>query len=481
MNTSNPYTKRLLKSFILSTIVLFSPGCHYGDSLDYILKNGQLRVISRNGPTTYYADKAGPSGFEYELAQLFAAELGVNLQMRTAHNLEDILLSVERNDVDIAAAGLTAVKSSKKNFIFSHPYFDVTAQVIYQAGTKRPFKTADLTNKRIQVLAGSNHIETLKKLKTEHPEIHWESDPDKEVFDLLELVSTQAIDFIIIDSNEFIAQRSFFPSLRVGFNLPYNQQLAWLLKKSATNSRLQQRINIFFKKIEEDGTLEKLKERHYGHAININQAISHTFTRNMKLKLPRYKSLILKVATEYQIDWELLAAISYQESHWNPKATSPTGVRGMMMLTRLTASELNVSDRLDAAESLRGGARYFKDLKRRLPESIKEPDRTWFALASYNIGLGHVKDARLITDRRNGNSNLWLDVKQNLPLLRKSKWYKTVKYGYARGNEAVTYVQNIRHYYNILRWLDITKNRPLPPISVNEFVHPALNSTLMAM
>lgn len=481
MNHSNPYTKSLLKTLILLIAISFAAGCQYGDSLDYILEEGQLRVISRNGPTTYYKDKTGPTGFEYALASLFAHELGVDLKMRTAHNLEDILLSVQRNSFEIAAAGLTATQSRKNDFMFSRPYFDITAQVIYRAGTKRPFKVADLVDKNIMVLAGSNHIETLQKLKADYPRIHWSTAPDKEVFDLMEMVATEVIDYTIIDSNEFVAQRSFFPKLRIGFSLPDNHQLVWLLKKTANNSRLQQRINIFFENIEADGTLNKLKEQHFGHAGNVNQVGSHTFTRNMERKLPRYKELILQVATEYQLHWELLAAISYQESHWNPRATSPTGVRGMMMLTRATAGELNIENRLDAAESLRGGARYFKNLKRRLPEDIKEPDRTWLALASYNIGLGHLEDARVITERRGGDPDLWLDVKENLPLLRRSKWYKTVKYGYARGNEAVTYVQNIRHYYNILQWQDIAKNRPLPPTSVEEFVPSALKHTLSAM
>ena len=208
---------------------------------------------------------------------------------------------------------------------------------------------------------------------------------------------------------------------------------------------------------------------------------SHTFTRNMQRKLPKYKELIQTVAAEYQMDWHLLAAISYQESHWNPLATSPTGVRGMMMLTRATASELKIKDRLNVAQSLRGGARYLKKLKRRLPEDVTEPNRTWLALAAYNIGMGHLEDSRMITKDRGGNPNLWTDVKESLPLLRRRKWYQTVKYGYARGSEPVTYVQNIRRYYNILQWQDIAKNRPHPPTSIEEFISPTLEGTLSAM
>ncbi|MEH6635710.1 MAG: transglycosylase SLT domain-containing protein, partial [Halioglobus sp.] len=164
------------------------------------------------------------------------------------------------------------------------------------------------------------------------------------------------------------------------------------------------------------------------------------------------------------------AAIAYQESHWNPQAESPTGVRGMMMLTLPTAKEMAVSDRLDAGQSLRGGARYLKNIRRRLPDDITEPDRTWLALAAYNIGLGHLEDARVITDRQGGDPDLWLEVMERLPLLQKSKYFQNVRYGYARGLEAATYVQNIRHYYSILQWQDIPDNKALPPLRSEDYL-----------
>ena len=197
---------------------------------------------------------------------------------------------------------------------------------------------------------------------------------------------------------------------------------------------------------------------------------SHTFNRNMRKTLPNYQALIQQVADEYQLDWHLLAAIAYQESHWNPLATSPTGVRGMMMLTLPTARELGVENRLDPLQSLRGGARYLKNIKRRLPQRIAEPDLTWFALAAYNIGMGHLEDARVITQRLGANPDVWVDVMAHLPYLQKSKYYKTVRHGFARGTEPVTYVQNIRHYYSILEWQDIAQNRPLPPIKPDNYL-----------
>ena len=245
---------------------------------------------------------------------------------------------------------------------------------------------------------------------------------------------------------------------------------------------LRRRADEFLRRIEEDGTLAKLSEEHFGHTWDTNPVDSQTFNRRMRKRLPKYESIIRQVAEEYQLDWHLLAAIAYQESHWNPHAKSPTGVRGMMMLTQTTARELDIEDRLDPAQSLRGGARYFKKLRRRMPERIQEPDRTWFALAAYNIGRGHLEDARVITDREGGDPDRWTEVAERLPLLQKSKYYRNSKYGYARGSEPVTYVKNIRQYYNILSWRDIARNQPLPPVSTREFLPDILkNSRLSAL
>lgn len=142
----------------------------------------------------------------------------------------------------------------------------------------------------------------------------------------------------------------------------------------------------------------------------------------------------------------------------------------MMMLTLPTAREMGIEDRLDPVQSLRGGARYLKNIKRRLPKDIAEPDLTWFAMAAYNVGMGHLEDARVITERQGGDPHLWADVMERLPLLQKSKYYQNTRYGFARGSEPVTYVQNIRHYYSILQWQNITRNKPLPPEQTDEYL-----------
>ena len=261
------------------------------------------------------------------------------------------------------------------------------------------------------------------RLQVEHPELQWEEVKDLEFYDLLEQLENGEIDFTVVDSNQFMANRGFYAQLRVGFSIGEPADLAWAVSTRRSTDTLLQNMGGFFDELRDSGSMANLIERFYGHSEDMNQINSQTFMENMQRLLPEYKAMIEEVALEFDIDWRLLAAISYQESHWDPEARSPTGVRGMMMLTRATAKEMGVSNRIDARQSLRCGARYLNLLKERLHEDILEPDRSWFALAAYNVGYGHLLDARQITRELGGDPNLWAHVKENLPKLRQKKWY----------------------------------------------------------
>src|SRR5690606_3661040 len=200
-------------------------------------------------------------------------------------------------------------------------------------------------------------------------------------------------------------------------------------------------------KIRHNGVLAQIIERHYGHTDRFDYVGTRIFMRHIEERLPAYRATFEEAGTLSGTDWRLLAAMGYQESHWDPDAVSPTGVRGIMMLTRNTARHVGIDDRLDPEKSILGGANYFSMVKEKVPERITEPDRTWFALAAYNVGFGHLEDARILTQGQGGNPDRWMDVRERLPLLSQKKWYRQTKYGYARGHEPVIYVENIRSYY----------------------------------
>lgn len=443
---------------VLAGLFLGLSGCsrdaaQQGHLLQSIQTDGTLTVLTRVNPTTYYSYRDREQGFEYELAQAFAQELGVELRVETAPNIGQVLAELDAGSGQMAAAGLTITPQRRELYGFSPSYMTIRHQVLYKAGTRRPRKIDDLLGKRILVTANSGREEWLLELQKHYPDLQWLSEDDIDTQDLFEQVEQQQVDFAIIHSNEFAIHQGYYPNIRVGFEFRTPQYLGWAYPRDA-GADFEQAVQRFFQRVESDGTLERITERYYGHTEDSSQVGALTFYRLARQRLPRYEALFKKIATEFDIPWKLLAAISYQESHWDPHAASYTGVRGLMMLTQKTAEELGVQDRLDPEQSLRGGARYFRQMLDRLPIDIEEPDRTWIALAAYNIGYGHLQDARFITDFRGHDPNRWLDVKKHLPLLADRNWYPYTQYGRARGSEPVSYVHNIRNYYNLLNWYE---------------------------
>lgn len=461
----------VISPLLLVTALLLSAGCSRGDRLDAILERGELVVVSRNSPTTYYLDKNGAAGFEYDLARMFAEELGVELSMEPAFSLDALFTRLRRGEVDIAAAGLSLSAGREARFSHSVPYASQTPTVVYKAGNNRPRSLRDIGARELLVLRNSSHAETLLTLRDNgYPLLQWREIDEADSMELLARLEAGEGDLAVVDSHDFRVQQSLYPRLAEAFELGARQQIVWYFPPGPASAALKAEVDRFLRTLREDGRLERMREQHFGHAAVLSRIGSHTFARNMEAGLPPYRDLIRQVADEYQLDWHLLAAVAYQESHWNPLATSPTGVRGMMMLTSPTAREMGVKDRLDPLQSLRGGARYLKNIRRRLPDDIDEPDRTWMALAAYNIGMAHLEDARVLTERQGGDPHLWSEVMQRLPLLQKRQFYRTTRYGYARGQEAVTYVQNIRHYYSILQWQASPVDQLSPPQQVDDYL-----------
>lgn len=174
------------------------------------------------------------------------------------------------------------------------------------------------------------------------------------------------------------------------------------------------------------------------------------FLERTEKRLPKYKVLFKEAGQNLNINWKLLAAISYQESHWNPNAVSKSGVKGLMMLTEETSKEVGVNQRTDPRQSIVGGAIYLKKIYERLPNSITGSDRTWLSLAAYNIGYSHVLDAIKVTELLGHDHNSWEDIRNTLLLLSREEYYNFTKFGYIPGEEVRNYVQNVRVFYETL-------------------------------
>jgi len=473
---------RLLRSLACLAIALAAlTGCGSSDHLQEIRDAGVLRVLTRNSPTTYFEDRNGPTGFEYDLAQRFAEHLGVKLQIETQPSIDGIYANLNRGRADLAAAGLAITPKRQQEVDFGPGMLQIEQVVLIRAGGPAPSSLAELAGARVHVLAGSQAAEYLLGQQLLLPDLRWDESNDIETIDLLDQLEASEIDATIIDSNEFTANRAFYRNLRIAFKLDTSTQLAWALAKDPRNQRLREEVDAFFTKIKGDGTLAQIIDHHYARSANNDAYDATQFANNLQRTLPKYRDMIEQVAEDFDLDWRLLAAVSYAESEWQPTATSPTGVRGMMMLTNNTAKEVGVTNRTDPLQSLRGGARYLKSILQMLPTSIQQEDRMWFALAAYNVGYGHLDDARIIAERLGKDPNKWVDVKETLPLLQKSQWHEKTRYGYARGREPVRYVQNIRYYYNLLTWTEVAKQRTPPPKATDQYLPDTFDATLNAL
>ena len=439
--------------------------------LDQVLETGELRVVTRDSPTVYVTGPDGPSGPEYDLVQALADELDVNLVVESVETMAEVISTVYSGKAHMGAAGMSITDSRREFVNFGHPYQTVDMHLVYKLGTGKPRSIEEVIGRPIEVVGGTSHVDMLLMLKEVYPELEWTEHLDVTVTELLAKVAAGDLDLTVADSTSFNVQRHFYPHLRVALDLELGDPLAWAFPKGNGDSLLS-RADDFLIGIDRSGVLAQINDRYYGHTEKFDYVGTRNFIRHFESRLPRYRAMFEQAGAEWGVDWRLLAAIGYQESHWRSGAVSPTGVRGIMMLTQATARYLGVDDRVDPRNSIFGGAQYYARQTERVADSVVEPDRTWMALAAYNVGFNHLKDARMIVEWQAGNPDTWVDVSKALPLLAKRDWYSRVPFGYARGWEPVLYVNNIRTYYGILQWLTAAEDADIREFDLPDDIEP---------
>ena len=429
--------------------------------------SGELVVLTVNGPGTYFEDAQGlPSGLEYDLATLFAKELKVRPTFVLTDNPAKIDRMLRQGQAHIAAAALARHFDFPGGLAWGPSYHATQHQIVCRAMEPKAKKLEDLAGKRIGVIEES----VADYLLTDPPTLTVPVErlpPGTSTADLLEQVAKEKIDCALVESTRYTLARRFFPTIEVAFNVGKPVDYAWLVS-TIDKKRILDAAGPFFERLRKDGTLKRLIDRYYGHALRFTAVDSNALLEQIATQLPKLRPHFLEAELASGVDWRLIAAIGYQESHWNAKATSPTGVRGLMMLTEETAERLQVKDRLDARDSILGGARYFALLKEQLPARILEPDRTWLALAAYNIGIGHLEDARVLAQRANLNPDKWQDVRQVIAKLAEPETFQSLRHGYARGGEAMQLVDNIRNYYDILARVESRDGPVMPGVAAAE-------------
>ncbi len=454
------YQKLLLRSLALFSALFILVGCQIESNpksdLDKIRERGVLRVGTLNNQLSYYIGPDGPAGLDYEIARDFANQLGVKLEMKPAYRISSLYPALETGEIDMIAAGLSQSEERVRRFRTGPAYYYVSQQLVYKKGNWRPRSidqlveslpelTAANQGQSVLNIVGDSHFNrTLSAIQQQHPDFEYKISQNADVNDLLKQVSEDDLMFTVADSVEVSLSQRVYPDLAVAFELTEDQPVSWFIRRSGDESLYALMIE-FFGDMKQSGRLANLEEKYLGHIATFDYVDTRAFIRSLDTRLPKWSTLFKEYSDEF--DWRLIAALAYQESHWNPRAKSPTGVRGMMMLTLPTARSVEVSNRLDPEQSVRGGVEYLRRMVAQIPDSINEHEKIWFALASYNVGYGHMMDARRLTKKQGANPDSWGDVKDRLPLLRQRKYFSQTRYGYARGDEARNYVENIRRYY----------------------------------
>jgi membrane-bound lytic murein transglycosylase F len=426
-------------------------GCHQPPTaLEKIRARGEIKVVTLNIPTCYYLGSQGAEGLEFEVAREFARQLGVKLVIYPVANDEAMREALLNGQADVAAAQITPDAKWKQIGDAAAPYGKISQFVVYRQSNARPRSTLQLESARLAVRAGSPQEHLLERMKrTVAPNLQWvETAPT--TADPLEDVDSGEASFALIDSREYTFSHHLYPNVAVGFALPEPRPVQWVVKRGAHD--LVQAVNRFFNQYRSSGQLARLQEQESGDNRSFAYEESREFQGNITERLPHFRSLFETAATQSGLDWRLLAAVGYQESKWDPVAQSHDGALGVMMLTTDTAEAMGIHDRKNPEENILAGARYLAEVREKIPDRIPEPDRTWLTVAAYNVGFGHLEDARVIAQSRGKNPDSWTDVRECLPLLAQDRWFLKAKRGYARGWEPVQFVDRVQRYLTLLEW-----------------------------
>lgn len=437
--------KKLAFFFLCILPLIFS--CAREDALEKLKSSGEIRLLTRNNGHCYYTYRDEPMGFEYDLAKAFSEHLGVELKV-VATTWEGLLEGLREGRGDFVAASMSITPSRAEQVDFSDEYLSVQQKVILHGRNNEIDKLEDLAGKTVHVRQGTSYEERLRELREEGLDIRIKTYNDTPTEELISMVADREIEVTVADSNVALLNRRYYPDVKIAFPIEEPESLGWAVKKG--EKALLEEINRFFRKIRKEGVLSEIYEKYYANVELFDYLDLKKYHRRLETRLPAYREIIQKAARKYDLDWRLIAATIYQESHFDPKARSFTGVEGIMQLTRETAKEMGIEDRLDPEQSIMGGVKYLKNLYDKFHEA-EDPDRLLMALASFNVGRGHILDAQKIARQRNLDPESWSSLEQILPLLRYPKHYKQTKYGYARGTEPVRFVNRILTYYDILK------------------------------
>jgi membrane-bound lytic murein transglycosylase F len=417
-------------------------------TLQKIQKTGEITVVTRNNAHCYYLYRDQPMGFEYEMAQAFADYLGVGLQVKVVDSWEQMVAALNNGSAAFIAASTPIIPKWQTVVAFSDGYMEVAQQIIAHRKNSSIKNAADLSGKTVDVKKGSAYQQRLMELKEQGIDLAIRLHKDLPTEELIQKVADEEIDFTIANSNIVLINRRNFPGVVPTGSINDHMQLSWAVYPKSIE--LLERINAFLSVIKKNGKFDSIYDKYYGDTQDFDYVDLKAFHKRVKARLSRYSPFIKAAAKKHGFDWRLIAAQIYQESHLNPWAKSHAGARGLMQILPSTGKSLGVHDLFDPVQNINAGVQHLKNLYEHF-EAISGQDRLLITLAAYNIGQGHIHDARKLAQKKGLDPNKWESLSKTLPLLRYRKYYKHAKYGFCRGTEPIRYIKQIMIYYDVLK------------------------------
>ncbi len=409
-----------------------------------------LRVAMVSHPTVHVVDAAGtPRGLEFDLVSGFARTLRREVEVRLFPSVDEARKALARGEVELVAAGTSTHSLGDTEVGTTERYLVSPWLILHSPQKTRPRGFSELDPKRVVISARIVGEPGLDRLRALHPDIEFVPDTAANDELLMAAVGSDDIPYALIEQATHDAARHVHFDAEVGFTVTPALSRGWLFRADSTGLRDQ--ADAFLRRIVVQGQIEVVLDRYFGFPKKVRATDLQVFTERVGSLLPQFRRWFHEAQEQTGIEWRLLAALAYQESHWNADAVSETGVQGFMQLTEDTARRLGVTDRRDPYQSILGGARYLAMIKRdQIPARVEEPDKTFLALAAYNIGPGHLENARILTARMGRNPDRWVDVRRGLVRLARPDEAAQFSLGPCRCLMPIELVESVRSYYDIL-------------------------------
>jgi membrane-bound lytic murein transglycosylase F len=399
--------------------------------------SGYIRVLISDDPDSQYVFNKQHYGFEHDLLSLFASENDLELRLEVVP-FAQLFALLESGAGDIAVGGILQNEYVQRVSQPTTSWYEAKTTVVYRRGTAKPKKIEDFLDHGVRASARYYGVEGFDELQL--------IDDHRSEYELLTAVNRGTERFALTTNYRATAAKHYLPNLNRSFILPDSVDLVWVLPKIHDQELLEKLNGFLAQKLAED-VPNQLAKSYLALPKKLTTYDALTIHKKIKTVLPEFEFAFRKAARKGSIDWPLLAAMSYQESKWSNAAMSPTGVRGIMQMTETTAQHLGVDDRMDMNQSIDAAARYIRQLRARLPKKIKEPERTWFAVAAYNVGFTHVLNAYRKARRLGLDRTKWETISKLLPNLYDAP--------FSQGVQARDYVQRVQIFTDILRFYDL--------------------------